>query len=78
MQRTRLLPDFPVTDGEIYGMLAGFEPVPVVDPDVGEFEMETGFEIYQEAMPDTRRILKQETINVNNETEADYYESGLA
>jgi hypothetical protein len=78
MQRTRLLPDFPTTDEEIYEMLARFEPVPRVDPDVEEFEMETGFEIYQEAMSGSGHMLKQETINVNNETEADYYESGLA
>lgn len=78
MQKTRLLPDFPTTDEEIYEMLARFEPVPMAGPDVEEFEMKTGFEIYQEAMPDSGNMLKQETINLNNETEADYYESGLA
>ena len=56
----------------------GFEPVPVAGPGVEEFEMETGFEIYREAMPDGGHVPKQETINLNNETEADYYESGLA
>lgn len=78
MQKTRLLPDFPTTDEEIYEMLTGFEPVPMAGPGVEEFEMETGFEIYQKAMPDGGHVLKQETINLNNETEADYYESGLA